>query len=99
MDQKIISDCKFYVEGNDLDSLQKCLHTLLSEPHAAQPDWPYIFHRVYLHACLKGNSEIACWLEHTVYPMLDGIQKIALRQIFPYGRHLLSKATKQKILL
>ena len=94
MDDRIIYDCKFHVEGNDFDSLRQYFHELITEPRPAQPDWPYIFHKIYLHACLKGRGEIAHWLEHTVYPMLDEIQKIALRQIFPYGRYLLSKSQK-----
>ena len=54
-------------------------------------DWPYVFHRVYLHACLKKKKEIAEWLQTALYPFMDPIQQIALRQIFVYGRHLLSK--------
>jgi hypothetical protein len=60
--------------------------------HYKTHDWPYIFHRVYLHSCLKGHQEAASWLEHTVYVTMDPIQKIALRQIFPYGHHLLRQA-------
>jgi hypothetical protein len=93
MEYQIIADCKFHVEGNDLQSLQSYFQELLQSQNG-QPDWPVIFHRVYLHACLKGRPEIAEWLEKTVFPMMDGIQQIALRQIFSYGRYLLSKSQK-----
>ena len=55
-------------------------------------DWTYVFQKVYLHACLKGRKQLAEWLEKDVYPLLEPIQQIALRQIFPYGHHLLSRA-------
>ena len=29
-----------------------------------------------------------------VYPLMDGIQQVALRQIFPYGRLLLARHAK-----
>lgn len=94
MDIIIINECKLYVENNNLGSLQYYFYNLINSENTAQPDWPVIFHKVYLHSCLKGKTEIAEWLEKTVYPMMDEIQQIALRQIFPYGRYLLSKAKK-----
>jgi hypothetical protein len=94
MDATIINECKLYIENNNIESLQFYFYELINSQNTAQPDWPVIFHKVYLHSCLKGRLEISEWLEKTVYPMMDGIQQIALRQIFPYGRHLLSKAKK-----
>ena len=90
---EIIRTCKTYIETNNLSSLQSYYAELMDYTYPdQQPDIPCIFHRVYLHACLKGNREIANWLETSLYPTMDKIQQIALRQIFPYGRHLLSKA-------
>jgi hypothetical protein len=91
--EEIIRTCKTCIETNNLDSLQSYYSELAEYEYPAhQPDWPCIFHRVYLHACLKGKKDVAEWLEHTLYPTMDGIQQIALRQIFPYGRHLLFKS-------
>jgi len=90
---EIIRTCKTCIETNNLTSLQSYYAELMDYTYPEQqPDMPCIFHRVYLHACLKGNREIANWLETSLYPTMDKIQQIALRQIFPYGRHLLSKA-------
>jgi hypothetical protein len=91
--KSIIYECKKYIELNELETLKLYYSELLEYEYTSQPDLPYIFHRVYLHACLKGRKDIATWLEYTIYPSMDPIQKIALRQIFPYGRHLLVKAT------
>lgn len=94
MDNQIIRECKEFVEANDLNGLQEHYRTLLNFEYPQTPDMPYIFHRVYLHACLKGNTQAEDWLRRCVFPNLDGIQQIALKQIFPYGRHLMSKAKR-----
>lgn len=75
---------KRYVEAGDLKALQARLWEIPEDV-----DRPWLFQKLYLHACLKGRREIAEWLEGTVFPTLDPIQQIALRQGFAYGRHLL----------
>lgn len=82
-----ILDLKKLVERGDLVSLQAYLEDCVLE----ETDQAYMFHRIYLHACLKKQTAIATWFQEVYFPTLDPIQQIALRQIFPYGRHLLSK--------
>lgn len=97
MDLAIIAEAKQHVEDGNLPSLQEQMCGLIDNPDLpTEPDWPFIFHKVYLHACLKGQHEIAKWLTNSVFPLMDPIQQIALRQIFSYGRQLLSKADKLK---
>jgi hypothetical protein len=86
-DSQDIKDLKELVERNDLVSLQ----AYLAESMFEETDQGYMFHKLYLHACLKKKQDIATWLEKEYFPTLDPIQQIALRQIFPYGRHLLNK--------
>ena len=93
MDEEIIRDCKQHVEDGNLDYLKLYLQNLVQDDDR-EYDWPFIFQKVYLHACLKGKHEIAHWLTTAMYPLMDPIQQIALRQIFSYGRLLLSKADK-----
>ena len=96
MDTGIIADAKRHINDGNLEELQTQVCALIDNPELQrEPDWPFIFQKVYLHACLKGKDEIAEWLTKAMYPMMDPIQQIALRQIFSYGRHLLRKA-KQK---
>jgi hypothetical protein len=92
MDAQIVANCKRLIEKGDLLSLQSYYRELMLTEFERDPDWPYIFHRVYLHACLKGKGEIAEWIHTALFSLMDPIQQIALRQIFPYGRYLLSKA-------
>lgn len=83
-----------YIEAKDLEGFQEFTKTLLNSEQPNAFSWDYIFHRVYLHACLKGAEPIASWLQTVLYPMLPPIEQIALRQIFPYGRHLLAAAKR-----
>jgi hypothetical protein len=52
--------------------------------------WDYIFKKVYIHACLKKNQPIVDILLKQ-YEELSEIERIAIRQVFPYGRYLLAK--------
>ena len=72
---------------NNLEDLKTYIPTLFEYNY----DWPTLFHKIYLHACLKKKHEIAYWLQTEIYTIMDPIQQIALRQIFPYGRYLLRK--------
>jgi len=93
MDTQIIDTCKAYINEKNAYGLQKYYEDLMNTEFPRSPDWPYIFRAVYLHACLKGLIEVAEWLETHLYLQMDPIQQLALRQIFPYGKHLLAKAT------
>jgi hypothetical protein len=86
-----IRTCKNFINTNDLISLQKYVITLFDQEN----DWPYLFQKVYLHACLKGQEDTEKWLREAMYPQMDPIQQIALRQIFPYGRHLIATAKRR----
>lgn len=97
MNQEIIDTCKRYIDSGNLEDIKSYYRELMQTEFPEEPDWPYIFHRVYLHACLKGRLEIAQWIHQALFPMMDPIQQIALRQIFPYGRYLLSKAKPQRV--
>ena len=75
---------KRLIERGDLAAFQEHLADI------EMVDWA--FQKLYLHACLKGRREIAEWLEKVVFPTMDPIVQIALRQGFSYGRYLLRKA-------
>jgi hypothetical protein len=98
MDDQIIAECKQFIEKGDTEAFQIRVKEMLDTEYPREPDYPYIFHRVYLHACLKGRGEMASWLHTVVYPQMDPIQQIGLRQIFPYGRTLIQKAASKNSL-
>jgi len=94
MDIEIVTRCKKLIEQEDLLSLQQYYRELMITEFERDPDWPYIFQKVYLHACLKGKAAMAEWIHKALVTLMDPIQQNALIQIFPYGRYLLSKAKK-----
>jgi hypothetical protein len=96
MDAQIIDTCKAYINEKNAYGLQKYYEDLMNTEFPRPPDWPYIFRAVYLHACLKGLRQVAQWLETELFLQMDPIEKIALRQIFPYGKHLLANTKAAK---
>jgi len=89
MDQTILHTSKHFIQRRDLAGIQQYWEELLETEFTEYVDPPTLFQKIYLHACLKGASEIALWLKQTIYPTLDPIMQIALRQLFPYGDVLL----------
>lgn len=94
---EIIAAVKERINHGDLENIQRIYLEILNTeyPTGLEPDIGYLYHRLYLHACLKGQPTIADWLTTALFNNMDPIQQIALRQIFPYGRLLLSRATKK----
>ena len=96
MDSTIIAEAKQHINDGNLEELQHQVCRLFDNPDLpCEPDWSFIFQKVYLHACLKGNEDIADWLKKAMYPLMDPIQQIALRQVFAYGRYLVYRARKK----
>jgi hypothetical protein len=92
MDKEIVDVCKRHINMNDIEGLHLYYKELMDTQFPRTPDWSWIFHKVYLHACLKGNKELANWCQIGIFPLLDPIQQAALRQIFAYGKYLLQRA-------
>lgn len=81
-----LKDCKTLIEKENLEGLQEFYAENASENYP----WEYIYQKLYLHACLKKKHKIVEWL-NCMFEQFDPIQKIALRQMFSYGRYLLAK--------
>ena len=92
----IIYECKAFIDGGNVHEFKLSIINLMNTvyPSNLTPDWADIFKRIYLHACLRGKTEMALWMAANVYPQMDGIQQIALRHVFPYGRYLIGKYEK-----
>lgn len=93
MDDHIIRTCKQFINEGNTYAIQDYYRELLMSEFDRTPDWPFIFHRVYLHAWLRGREPISLWMQTILYPTMDPIQRIALRPIVPYGHALLAKAS------
>jgi hypothetical protein len=90
MEQPVIRDCKALIEHSSLQALQTFFGEVQQEEDAHLVDWPYVWQKVYLHACLKKKHDIATWLEAR-FKDLDPIACMAYRHTLNYGRYLLRK--------
>jgi hypothetical protein len=94
LEQNIIRDCKHIIDtsAKPLTDLQSHYRYLLDcDWSEQQPDWAFVFQKVYLHACLKGRADMATWIQG-LFGNLSTIQQIAYRQTFAYGKILLDRA-------
>ena len=92
----LLSTIKRAIERNDLSTIREEWESFQVAQQDTDQDTPYVdhptlFQAVYVHACLKKKRDIAIWLETIVYPTMDPIQQIALRQVFSYGKYLLKR--------
>ena len=84
--KEIIREMKDLVVLDNLEGLKDYVY----ENQSLDLPWDVVYKDVYLHACLKKKPLIVNWLLE-VYESMDPISKIALKQLFPYGRYLLNK--------
>lgn len=84
-------ETKRIIETADVSTIQELMLKLLDPTIELEIGLDYIFQKVYLHACLKGRADIAEWLTNDFFPRMNPIEQIAIRQVFSYGKHLLSK--------
>lgn len=90
-DEDILGDAKRLIDRGDLESLQAFYTHMIETYDPESIDYPYLFRHIYVHACLKKKQDIVIWLKE-MYETMDPIMKIALRQIFAYGDHLLRRS-------
>jgi len=93
----IIKECKKIIENENLQELKEYYNTLDEYEIFISNTIPYelIFQKIFIHACNYGNKEIIEWLVEK-YNEMDNIRKIALRQLFFYGKYILKKNKKYK---
>ncbi len=92
-ERTIVLDCKTFIDKGAIQQLQTYVRNLRTDYDwsEGEPDWAWILQKVYLHACLRKQGEIAAWLEDLFHTQLDPVQQIAYRHTLNYGRVLLRK--------
>ena len=91
MDKVILATCKHLIEEDNLDGLKSYFQEISElSPQEYRLPWEYIYQQVYLHACLRKKIEIVEWLR-TLFDHFGDVEKIAIRQMFSYGKYLLHK--------
>jgi len=94
----IIKYGKQRIERKDMIGLKG----MLQEVHVEEPadyglNHAYIYKSLFLHSCLKGNSEIIIFLITIYFDFLSLCDRLALRQNVFYGKYLLPKSNKTLI--
>lgn len=96
VNETIIRKAKEYINCGALTPLQQYFFELTEETEfETDPDWLYIYQKVYLHACLKKQHDIVEWMK-PLFSKFDSIQQIAGRQMFSYGNWLENERGKSK---
>ena len=91
IEDQIIHNIKLYINSGDLETVKVLYDEYVNETEFEREiAWDYVFQKIYLHAELKKQKAICEWLD-TLFATFDPIQQIAMRQMFPYARHLLEK--------
>ena len=88
MTDMIVHVFKDYIKHQDINGFKEYLLEL--QETYEDMDWSTIFQKVYIHACLKKYTPAVEFLTEK-FEDLDPITKIALRQVFAYGRYLQKK--------
>ena len=95
--KQIVKDVKLYIDHYDLEGLQKYYIDLLNTEFDYDINMQFIYKEAFFYACSKENKDIINWLINLYYGF-DSVTKIALRQMFTYGKYILIKK-KNKVLV
>jgi len=87
LQKEVIKNCKNFINNNDLYELKQYYNHILDLKIEYNINLEYLFKEVFYCACYTLNKEIILWLI-SIYNTFDDITKIALRQIFIYGKYI-----------
>jgi hypothetical protein len=91
VEESIVEEIKPFINKGNLNGLkEQWLEYYFETDFGREIAWEFVFQKVYLHAALKKQKAICEWLD-TIFTQLNPMAQIALRQMFPYARHLLEK--------
>ena len=93
MNRNIIRTAKKYVEENNIIMLKNIYNDISNMDCEYNVNIPSIFKEVFYHACLRGETEIITYLMR-FYFELDDITQVLLKQMFPYGKYIMSPSLK-----
>jgi hypothetical protein len=91
IEEQLIAEIKSFINAGNLEGLKTQWNEYRFETDfGREVAWDFVFQKVYLHAALKKQKAICDWLD-IVFTEFNPMIQIALRQMFPYARHLLNK--------
>jgi len=90
---KIINEFKYYIDNNLYDSFFELYSDILTSFQTDKEyriNYEYIFQKVYLYACIKGDTDIINFLK-SIYDNFGIVEKIALKPTIIYGKYITKK--------
>lgn len=91
MNRNIVKTAKKYVEENNIIMLKNLYNDISNMDCEYKVNIPSIFKEVFFHACLHGETEIITHLM-CFYFEFDDLTQVLLRQMFPYGKYIMSSS-------
>jgi hypothetical protein len=91
IENQLIDEVKPFIETGNLPGIIVLWEEWIETDFGRTIAWEYVFQKIYLHAALKKQKDICCWMD-TLFIQFDPIQQIALRQMFSYAKYLLNKS-------
>ena len=86
--KNIIKHCKYLIDVFDLDGIKKYYLELTNTEFDYDINIGHIFKTIFFYSCKKGNKPIIKWMIE-LYNTFDETTKIALRQMFFYGKYVI----------
>ena len=90
MDKSFLVSGKCFVESFDIVGLKNLYNEIANFDQEYRLPIEFIYQQIFIHACRFNFIEAIKFL-FSVYLNMDKIQRMALRQMFYYGKHMLGK--------
>ena len=91
--EKIINEFKYYIDNQNYNSIYE-LYTDITTSYDLTKEYrcnyEYIFQKVYLYACIKGETEVINFMK-SIYDNFGIVEKIALKPTIIYGKYITKK--------
>jgi hypothetical protein len=87
----IIRKAKDCIDDNNYERLQEIYERLIKENREKReyrPNFEYVFQKIYLYACIKGDKDVIEWMKR-IYETFGDVEKIALKPTLIYGKYIL----------
>ena len=99
MNRIIINNIKRLIDNHQTDETKSYIIQTIQnindfEYHINQLD---IFKQAFNHACIRGNRDLISWFLEAYLTYFNDIEKIAIRQLFFYGKYLIINEKRHQI--
>lgn len=78
------------IKNNDLSELKNLFQKVKLYCELKTISSDYIFAKSFMKSCYNGNRDIILWITN-IYKTLSDIEKIAVKDVFKYGKYIIRK--------